>query len=272
MPIDILGELPFANDWSDVATAAAQNQELRDRVSSYIGNIWALHTREEKRKARDSALSSKDAFASFLAAIEAIKKVPYDADADPKGHLAWRELADELIKLFPVKIEVPKTHTVSDLEKIVDDIITAFTDLIENKGQWYHLWHGDQPRHEHAAQKLFSAIADLYCRANNIDVSPESNNGVGPVDFKFSKGYDARVLVEVKLSTGAVVHGYETQLELYKRAESTFRARFLVIDVSKMGEKLTKIMTIRNKRIAAREVASKIVVVDGTRKLSASKR
>src|SRR5216684_110390 len=53
-----------------------------------------------------------------------------------------------------------------------------------------------------------------------VDISPEANMG-GPIDFKFSRGYSARVLVEMKRSSGTVVHGYEKQLEFYKTASQT---------------------------------------------------
>jgi hypothetical protein len=54
--------------------------------------------------------------------------------------------------------------------------------------------------------------------------------GGGPIDFKFSSGYNARVLVEMKRSGGTVVHGYEKQLEFYKTASQTEFAVFVVIE------------------------------------------
>jgi hypothetical protein len=45
--------------------------------------------------------------------------------------------------------------------------------------------------------------------------------GGGPIDFKFSSGYAACVLVEMKRSGGTVVHGYEKQLEFYKDPKRT---------------------------------------------------
>ena len=92
------------------------------------------------------------------------------------------------------------------------------------------------------------------------------------MDFKFSTGYSFRILVEIKLSTGTVVHGYETQLDIYKAASQTDEGLFLVINVGQMGSKLTRIETIQKNRLAAGERASEIVVVDATKKASASKR
>jgi hypothetical protein len=96
--------------------------------------------------------------------------------------------------------------------------------------------------------------------------------GGGPIDFKFSVGYEARVLVEMKRSQGTVRHGYERQLEIYKTAARTFRGIFVVVDYGDLDGKLTQIQTIRAERLKAGEPASDIVVIDATPKASASKR
>ena len=92
--------------------------------------------------------------------------------------------------------------------------------MVENKGLWKELWdENGKPRKEKASQRLFFAVAYSYCKANNIDLTPEADSGNGPVDFKLSQGFDSKLVVEVKLSTnGRLVHGYEKQLEIYKKA------------------------------------------------------
>jgi hypothetical protein len=134
------------------------------------------------------------------------------------------------------------------------------------------LWHGTKCRHERSAQRLFFAIAEVYCKANDLAVSPETDSGGGPVDFKFSSGYAACVVVELKLSTGKVVHGYSTQLEIYKTAASTVRARYLIVDVGKMGKKLDQVLLLKNARANRGSNVTPVIVVDGKRKASASKR
>lgn len=119
---------------------------------------------------------------------------------------------------------------------------------------------------------MYFAIADCFCSANNVDVSPEANMGGGPIDFKFSIGYKAKVLVEMKRSTGTVKHGYETQLEIYKDASKTNYGIFVVMNYGDLGKKLKQINDIRERRIKNGEPASDIVVIDATKKISASKR
>ncbi|MGR9141471.1 hypothetical protein ACU8MP_03720 [Rhizobium leguminosarum] len=111
-----------------------------------------------------------------------------------------------------------------------------------------------------------------FCKANNIDIAPETNPGGGPVDFRFSKGYTNRVLVEIKLSKGKVVQGYKTQIGIYQGASNTDSAIFLLINVGKMGQKLVEIQKHRDTQIEAGLATPEIIVVDGRRKRSASVR
>jgi hypothetical protein len=134
------------------------------------------------------------------------------------------------------------------------------------------LWDGNTPRYEKAAQLLFFAVAEAYCRANDIDISPETDSGGGPVDFKFSTGYTGRYLVELKLSTGRVVHGYQTQLNVYRDASGQCEASYLVVNVGKMGRKLATIREIRRKLVEKGDSAPSIEGVDARLKPSASKR
>ena len=74
-----------------------------------------------------------------------------------------------------------------------------------------------------SCQLVFLAVADAYCRANNVDITPEAGAGGGPVDFKFSDGYNGRILVEVKISDNPqLLHGYTVRLETYKKGQGTF--------------------------------------------------
>jgi hypothetical protein len=146
--------------------------------------------------------------------------------------------------------------------------------LVENNGLNQELYKGSgKPRHESTAQRLFFAIAYCYCEANNLDISPEVDTGTGKIDFRVSGGFDARVLVEVKLSTNSkLISGYRTQLEAYKTAERTARAIYLVIDVGAMGKKHERLVTERNAARARRAPLSDLEIVDGIIKPTASRR
>jgi hypothetical protein len=272
VPEDILRDLPVATDWSDVAEAASANAEIRARVNKFIGDIWRMKTKEQKDTVRTSALANVDAFRSLLDAVYLLSEDSYDFAADPEGHRVFREALRDFATKFPLKLKTPKLKNRNELVNTVDRIVEHFKTLVEKNGVNYLLWDGTRRRKEKAAQRLFFAVADVYCKANNVDISPETDSGAGPVDFKFSSGYGGRVLVEIKLSTGKVVHGYTTQIGVYEDAAKTTDSVYLVIDVGGLDAKLKTIMKTRNDRVARGEPAPKIVVVDGALKPSASKR
>ena len=234
-----------------------------------IGNIWKKTLKEQKKQIRFAALKDPNVFKAILDAAKLLRDSAYDFDADPDGHRIFREALEKFAVQYPLTIKNPKTKSGSALKQIVDEIISHFTQLTEKNGINYLLWNGSEPRKEKAAQRLFFAVADVYCKANNIDISPETDSGGGTVDFKFSSGYKGRVLVEIKLSTGQVEHGYRTQLRVYEDAAKTFVSVFLIINVGGLGNKLKNIMARKNRSPGR---TPDIVVVDAKVKPSASKR
>lgn len=275
VPMDIVRDLPIACDWSDISRVVSENEELRDRVNNRIGAIWASMTRNEKQRLRDAALRSKSAFEEMLTVVKEVHPAPYDFVADRNGEAFWAGLGEDLEGRFPFDLSrfARSSLDVDAVESVVKEILEQFKDLIENKGVWKELWAEDgKPRKEKAAQRLFFVIAYAYCKANNLDITPEADAGNGPVDFKVSRGFKGKVVIEIKLSVGNVVHGYGTQLEVYKKADDSERGIFLLIDVGGLGRKYVDIQNIRNQAIKDGESASLIWYVDATQKASASKR
>lgn len=271
VPLDVLRDLPVANDWDQVCQSAAENAELRDKVSRLIGEIWKAKIRKDKERIRDSALSSYEAFTVLLETIHGIDPKSYDFNRDPEGVLIWRRIHESVARDYPLALKL-KSLTLADVYDLVKKIIEQFVHLIENRGLARELWHEGKRRDEKSVQRIFFAVADSYCKANNLDISPEVDTGTGEIDFKFSAGYECRVLVEVKLSDSShVVSGYEKQLEAYKTAENTTKGFYIVIDIGKMGKKLDRIWKIRNEIFGKGLPASEIIVVDGKIKPSASK-
>ncbi|NKA72384.1 hypothetical protein GO285_01259 [Ralstonia solanacearum] len=159
------------------------------------------------------------------------------------------------------------------LFRTVQIIVSKFQELVENNGLWKELWNGSDVRGEKSLQRFFYAFAHSFCQAHDLDLTPEADAGNGPVDFKLSAGARAKVLVELKLSTNQqVVHGYHTQLEIYKRADATQYAIYVLVDVGGLGGKLQELQNLRDEAIQQYGIASEIVYIDGRKKRSASKR
>ncbi|MBA4034936.1 MAG: chromosomal replication initiator DnaA [Bradyrhizobium sp.] len=271
VPIDIVRDLPIANDWSDIERAALENARIRDRVNSFLSQIARPTVVDRKQALRDAALASVDDFDFFLAAVKA-NVTNYDPNLDALGYYRLKEI---IAKGFP-GLKQAATYNLklgpSEIVRVVSETIAFFKRHVEAGNLWEELWAGGKPKKERASQLIYYAIADAFCKANDVDISPEANMGGGPIDFKFSSGYEARVLVEMKRSGGTVVHGYEKQLEFYKAASQTDFALFVVMDYGDLGKKLIEITRIREERLSRGERASEIIVIDAKPKASSSKR
>jgi hypothetical protein len=271
VPIDIVRELPIARDWGEIEAASAANSRIRDRVSKLLSGITQPTMADRKLALRRAVMESAEVFDLFLNAVKDFA-AHYNPNKDALGYYKLKRILSENKDGFKSGQFYDLAGGVGNMVRLVHDTIDMFKHHVEKGNLWEDLWIDGIPKRERAAQLIYFAIADCFCMANNIDLSPEANMGGGPIDFKFSKGYRARVLVELKRSRGNVVHGYEKQLEFYKAAARTFHGIFVVIDYGDLGDKLTRIQAIRTARLRAGEPASDIVVVDATPKASASKR
>lgn len=272
LPIDILRSLPVVESWEDIADAARRNDELRKKVGMMIGQIWKKKELKNKEKLRRQTLKSKEAIEYMLTLIRGVKPTSYDQIDDPEGLNAWKELYKDIGTKYPLSIGKPTNLSPETIIDIVKQIVGQFKFLIEKKGIWKALWHKGKPHKEKVAQMLFFVAAYSYCKCNNLDITPESDTGSGIVDFKFSYGGDAKVLVETKLSTNKkLVSGYNDQLKAYKESENPIKSFYLVVDVGKMKDKLKKLYESKNKIGSLGDSNSEIIVVDGKRKLSASR-
>ena len=272
VPADVLRDLPIATDWASVASAASKNAELRNRVNRQIAQLWQVRSRKDKHELRRWALSGKGAFETFLDMVRGADATAYDLEGDPRGEVFWRKLAATLAEQEPLTITRPPAMDLGGVVSVVEQIIEHFRLLIEDRRFSEELYHDGAPRPEIAAQRLFFAVAHAYCKANNLDLTPEAETGNGPVDFKVSSGYSGRVLVEIKLSRNPkLIDGYTKQLAAYKSAEEALKGYYVVVDVGQMGHKDRRLIRIRNDAAATGEEVSPIIFVDGSRRRSASK-
>ena len=135
-----------------------------------------------------------------------------------------------------------------------------------------HFWNdSDNLRNKRFAQLLFFGIADAHCHAHNLDLSREPNAGRGPVDFKVSSGYRARVNVEIKYTSNNIKSGYEKQLPIYNAAERTHHSIFLIIRTTDSIKALEDLIKFRQDEEAKGKRMPEIFVVDGRMLPSASK-
>jgi hypothetical protein len=233
VPRDVLRDLPLALDWDDLALVASHNAALREEVNELIGSTWRKAANDaSKHDVRNVMLKYPEILSDLIEQYRNKARARYDFDEDRAGQVVWHEAANGAAAEYPLQLKLPARPTIDDINGVVTAICNRFRELIENHGLWKLLYdNSGKPKHEEAAQLLFFGIAHAYCEANNLAISPESDGGRGPVDFKFAAGYELSVVVEVKLSRNkALKSGYTKQLPTYALAEKAKRGVYLVVD------------------------------------------
>ena len=228
--------------------------------------------KRDLERAVEEARSNKRRRDEFIAASQAIASTPYDFESDPWGLVAWEQPVRDYVGENPQTLEQPMDA--ESLQAFVRDLVAYFKHFVEEQRGWDLLWNDDgQPRRESAAQRVFLGISFLSCRDQDIDITPEANMGRGPVDFKFSKGFAAKVLVETKLAKNTRwLKGVTAQLPAYKKSEQCSLSEFVLIKHNDIHDQ--KILDLQKAAESAQQRGLDIgvTIVDASRdKPSASK-
>ena len=276
IPKKILRDIPMAFCWEDIDLVGNQIESLKDDVNNIIGKSWKDVILNNKNFVKNILLENPEAFKDLIKQYKTKPRIEYDFLNDPIGEIIWAELSEKAATENPINFKELNLFPASNenMANIVKTICDQFSHLIENCG-WYEFLYNekDKLRNERFAQKLFYGIADCHCRANNLNLSREPNAGSGAIDFKITQGYDSVVTVEIKYSSNtSLVKGYKTQLPTYNKAENAKHSIYLVIRTTESQNNLQNLEKERKKMIDNREITPEIIVIDGRKKLSASKR
>ncbi len=269
-PEDVLRDLPVALDWDDVDIVCAYNDELRTSANQLVGRTWKEAIRIHKKdELLGILLDLPEALRDLVEQYKSKSRDAYDFAKDPKGEIVWYAKAIAFAGQHPLNLSLGASPNPAEAIAVVRAIIGHFKKLIEHNG----LWEVIHDRPERTSQLTFYAIADAYCKANDLDLSPEANGGRGPVDFKLSRGANVKILVEVKRSTNTrLFHGFERQLPIYEAAEDSQHSFFLVVQETKRRTKaLHKVLKLELERRSRSLRTPEVRIVDASPKPSASK-
>lgn len=171
----------------------------------------------------------------------------------------------------------PRSQYENVQEEVNDIALKMFTDLkslVEKNAVGNLLYRHGKPD-ETDWQLLFDAMIRIAHAYSGMDVriTRENNPGVGEIDFMFSRGAEAVVCVEMKLSSNSqILHGYTDQLRGYMEAESAIKGIFVIIEVDDQHAK--QISDVIEKDKQAKEAGDKsvdVIIMNGRQQVSASK-
>ncbi|MEU2302054.1 hypothetical protein ABZ584_32170 [Streptomyces antibioticus] len=266
-PERFLRQIPVATPdglWSYAWSTASE--ELRGDLTFDI----ARHvSRREKAKL---ARQNPDVVALYLQHLEEEEKKPYPLADDPNLVVKWYELGSAFADRSPLSF-IPESP--DEFERFIEAVIESYRHNIEEQDGWQLLWNKGHAREERAAQNLFRSSVNHYCRANDIDLTGESNAGRGPVDFKFSKGWSKRALVEMKLVRNSKFwDGVLAQQPQYQVSEEVNLGFFVAIGYTdahchpEVKKKIEKAAALVSKNSGKK---IKGILIDARPKMSASK-
>lgn len=268
IPTSLLSKLPtWDNMFYETIT---DDKEILDFINLEFGKEYQKYL--DKKEYREKAIiKNTKIIKDLIVKYKSSADTSYDFLTDPSNDFNWIDEILELVDNNPLTINKDE-----DIYIIVQTICNKFKYLLENTNAYKLLYHdGTRKKHESASQQAFQLFATSYCDANNLDISPESNGGRGPVDFKFSQGKE-KVLVELKLSTSNdLIHCLETQIKIYKKSEGTNQSILLVLMVgtneNNAISKIEKLIKYKNELAKKEKYLPEIIDADALIKLSASK-
>lgn len=208
----------------------------------------------------------------YVEHLEQDPKPAYDVDHDPSLEVKWYELGAQ----FAARVALRVVPTEPDgFCEFVRSIIGAFVHNVEEQDGWQLLWANNRPRSERIVQALFRSTVIHYCRANDIDLAGEANAGRGPVDFKFSQGWERRALTEVKLTSNTRFwRGLERQTPQYMRSEEIQCGFFVAVGFSDPAfdrERIDRVHGVADRVSKETGYVVTPVLVDGRPKSGASR-
>ncbi|MFC8796895.1 hypothetical protein ACFT2C_04130 [Promicromonospora sp. NPDC057138] len=274
-PERFLKEIPVATPedfwkWAETDDAELLRQDFAYEIAQ------GLNLTERRELARRFARRHPDKAAEYIRLVDQMPHLPYDVEIDPKGLVYWREIGEATGKQDPMSVsELPGSK--GEFPQFVETLASRFKHAVEHTDLWRALWAGNNPQKENVIQAIAGAMWTEACRTADVDISQEVNRGRGPVDFKFSKGWQDRALLEVKvIRSSRFFQGAETQLPQYLKTEQLDHGVYLCVGhydedfaeprIKRVKETIAQIEHDKRRRI-------KLVLVDARKetKTSASK-
>ncbi len=179
------------------------------------------------------------------------------------------EIIEDFVRNHPLKLNIQETT--EGFRHLMSTLCNQFKAVVENNRMYKLLYNQDGSfKGEEAVQQLFFVMAIGYCKSYNIDMSRESDTGIGLLDFKFSKGYECKTILEIKLASNPqLIHGEQVQLPNYMLAEETTFGVYMIIKTEQKDDArceifMKKVADSGNDRLP-------ITIIDARPRLSASK-
>lgn len=244
VPKRFLSEIPAQDNGYHYYDAVDHNQQFRNQFNLKINE--ELSKSQRLAVVRAAMLDDPEKAMKFIKEFNRHNpNASYDFITDPDGLFNWYEDGIDLACSVD-QIKEPQSR---NIEEFVLELAQSFKHAVEEQGGWKHLWDEGYTKHrkEDIAQSLAGMMWRHQCKVADIDINREIETGRGPVDFKFSSGWQERALLEVKyLESNAFLNGLRKQTLQYLKSEEVSFGVYLVIQYEESVRMDQRIADIEN--------------------------
>ena len=252
---------------------------LYDNQSEFLKEKFDYNIKKDlykiKDKIKDNIIRNKrkDIVDKF---IEEHEKVSYDINNDPELINNIYEIANDIYNRYKASFKIinKKTDNIP-VPEVVEILVKDLRHLMEDKKGYISVFSSKNKfLSEPKISKIVHMIWDARIKDSdlNVDISPETNAGYGPVDFKISRG-EEKVLVENKVSTNPKLLecvDKNKQIHRYLKQEDC-KLAYLLVFINKESD-IDKINELNKKASKYRkEYIINVEYIDCIEKKSASK-
>lgn len=260
LPVELLHELPIARCWDDIDRVCRENDAIRAEINDLVGDTWSrMRSAEKKQYLRNWIFMNPEKAGRIIESYKTSTVSEYDPLLD----------LDYLVGYLQ--------NTYNANSDGDDDSFSAAMEIVDNYQEWveYHrgaavIQEANSRSKEKTVQRTMHAVALVFCKKFNWDISPETDSGRGPEDFKVSRGCD-KTVVEIKLTSNPdCVHGLEVQIEEYAKAEATDKKIFVLVNTGQNENRVAAVMRKHEEMTTAGLNPARVVVIDAKIKNAAS--
>jgi hypothetical protein len=259
LPTSILHALPIARNWDDIERVCKENEFIRAEINDLVSDEWAkMVSSQKKRYLKEWVFMNPNRLERIINAYKSTTVSEFNPYAD----------IEYLIAFLKNDICMPEQS---------DSSFEASMKVLEAYKQWVEFHRGSNVlaeaytrNAEKTVQRTIHSTALMFCKEKNWDISPDTDKGRGPVDFKISRGND-KTVIEVKLTSNKdCVHGLEVQIEEYAQAEQTNNKIFVIVDNGVNSGRVKSVFKKSEQLEAENKGPARIFVIDAKPKESAS--
>ncbi len=272
-PVDILTVDDSAINNSDfysnfqTVTRSLPNESLRNAINEFFrSHLPKKPTKKDKLYAFNKTVRKFPDLVDFYIKSKEDKK--FEVTSVSSAEI--KRLKEELIDILTPLCELLDAN--SEFYKVIPNSYEEalqralyLKEVIETNDGYRIFYDGSIPiAKEDTIQRIFK----LTWYASPLDVNAEVNNGRGPADYKISFGSSESTIVEFKLaSSPSLKRNLQSQTNIYKTASKSANDISVILcytfaDIKKVNKILKELK---------KENHENIVVIDATRKISASK-